>query len=84
MRTTVTIDDELFHRVREEAARTRRRVRDVLNDRLRLGYAKQGKSKSSASRFIVKPFATKGFAPGVDERKLNQLLDTLETEQRKA
>jgi len=80
----VTIDDEMFHRVREEAARTRRRVRDVLNDRLRLGYAKQGKSKSPASRFVVKPFATKGFAAGVDERKLNQLLDTLETEQRKA
>lgn len=83
MRTTVTIEDELFHRLREEAARTRRRVRDVLNDRLRLGYAKDPKSKGAAPKFVVQPFATKGFAPGVDERKLNQLFDMLETERRK-
>jgi hypothetical protein len=83
MRTTLTIDDELFHKVREEAARTRRRVRDVLNDRLRLGYAKEARSKQAASKFVVKPFATKGFAPGVDEQKLNQLVDVLDIDQRK-
>ena len=83
MRTTLTIDDELLHKVREEAARTRRRVCDVLNDRLRLGYAQGSKARPARSRFAVKPFAAGGFAPGVDERKLNQLLDALETERRR-
>lgn len=82
MRTTLTIDDELFDRIRAEAARTRRRFRDVLNDRLRLGFSARN-PRGCPAEFTVKPFQTAGFAPGVDEKKLNQLLDTLETEERK-
>jgi len=37
----------------------------------------------SSSGFVVKPFATKGFAPGVNEQKFNQLLETLEIERRR-
>ena len=80
MRTTLTIDDELFDRVREEAARTRRRFRDVLNERLRLGFSAGAQVRKRSPKFTVEPFSGKGFAPGVDEKKLNQLLDTLETE----
>jgi hypothetical protein len=80
MRTTLTIDDDLFDRLRQEAARTRRRFRDVLNERLRLGLAVGGKPRKDAPKFKVEPFATKGFAPGVDEKKLNQLFDELESE----
>lgn len=82
MRTTLTIDDELVDQIRAEAARTRRRFRDVLNERLRLGFSAD-KRRGSSAKFTVKPFATADFAPGVDEKKLNQLLDTLETEERK-
>ena len=80
MRTTLTLDDEVFHMLREEAARTRRPLREVLNDRLRLGFSKP---MDRRSKFKVEPFDTKGFAPGIDEKKLNQLFDTLETEQSK-
>ena len=80
MRTTLTIDDELFHRLRQEAAKTRRRFRDVLNDRLRLGFSEGNKPRTRASKFKVEPFDTPGFAPGVDEKKLNQLFDALESE----
>lgn len=83
MRTTVTLDDELFHRLREEAARSRRRFGDVLNERLRLGFLSGGSPKSRRAKFKVEPFPKGGFAPGVDERKLNQLLDTLEIDERK-
>jgi hypothetical protein len=76
MRTTLTLDDDLIRRVREEAARTRRTVREVLNQRLRLGLAVARLTKP----FRVEPFTAKGFAPGVDELKLNQLADTLEAE----
>ena len=79
MRTTLTIDDDLVDRIRQEAARTRKRFRDVLNDRLRRGFSMGGNEKARPG-FRVEPFATSGFAPGIDEKKLNQLLDVLESE----
>lgn len=79
MRTTLTLDDDLLDRVREEAARTRRSVRQVLNERLRLGFTATMRAPST-KRFVAEPFAGAGFAPGVDEQKLNQLADALETE----
>jgi hypothetical protein len=80
MRTTLTIDDDLFDRIRQEAARTRRRFRDVLNERLRLGLSAHSSLRKNAPKFTVEPFVTNGFAPGVDEKKLNQLFDLLESE----
>jgi hypothetical protein len=80
MRTTLTIDDDLFDLLRQEAARTRRPFKDVLNERLRLGFSETRKKQPKSTRFRVKPFHTGGFAPGVDEKKLNQLFDTLEIE----
>ena len=80
MRTTLTIDDDLLDRLRQEAARTRRPLRELLNQRLRLGFGAAARSRRS-KRFVVKPFAAAGgFAPGVDELRLNQLADDLETE----
>jgi hypothetical protein len=79
MRTTLTLDDDLLQLVREEAARTRRTVRSVLNERLRLGFASPRRPRPGRA-FVVEPFAGRGFAPGVDEARLNQLVDTLETE----
>ena len=75
-RTTVTLDEELLQWVREESVATRRRFGEVLNDRLRRGYSVNKGTK----RFIVRPLKMGGFAPGVDQDKLNQLFDTLESE----
>jgi len=80
MRTTLTIDDDLFDRIRQEAARTRKRFRDVLNDRLRRGFSAGATTTKVGPPFRVEAFPTQGFAPGVDEKKLNQLLDVLESE----
>ncbi len=38
-RTTLTLQDDVYEAVRERAARTGRRVRDVVNDALRRGLA---------------------------------------------
>jgi hypothetical protein len=83
MRTTLTIDDDLFDLVRQEAAQTRRQFKEVLNERLRLGYANSNAKRRKHSRFKVKPFRGGGFAPGIDQRKLNQLLDALDIESHK-
>lgn len=39
-----------------------------------------GSRRKFGEAFKVEPFSGKGFAAGVDEKKLNQLLDRLETE----
>jgi hypothetical protein len=77
MRTTLTVDEELFHMIREEAARTKRSFREVLNARLRQGFSVSGTKRP---KFKVEPFDTGGLVPGVDGEKLNQLFDTLEAE----
>lgn len=83
MRTTLTIDDDLFHLVRQEAARTQRQFKDVLNQRLRMGFSGNKRKMGKGRKFRVDPFPAGGFAPGVDEEKLNQLFDTLEIEEYK-
>lgn len=79
MRTTLTVDDDLFDQLRREAAETRRGFRTVLNERLRRGLA-AGSGASPRARFRVEPFKTAGFAAGVDEEKLNQLADQMDIE----
>jgi hypothetical protein len=83
MRTTLTIDDDLFDLVRQEAARTRRQFKEVLNERLRKGLTEHNGKRPKRAKFKVKPFPRGGFAPGIDETKLNQLFDTLEIEDHK-
>ena len=83
MRTTLTIDDDLFDLVRQEAARTRQQFKDVLNQRLRMGFSENKRKGRKRAKFRVTPFRSGGFAPGVDETKLNQLFDTLEIEDHK-
>lgn len=78
-RTTVTLDQELIQLVREEAVATHRRFAEVLNDRLRRGFTAKERLPRT-KRFTVKPLPAGGFAPGVDENKLNQLFDAIESE----
>lgn len=59
MRTRLTIDDDLFDRIRQEAVRTGRPFRDVLNECLRLGLSARRSLRKNAPRFKVEPFATK-------------------------
>ena len=75
-RTTISLEDDLIQMVKKEAVETRQRFGDVLNDRLRRGFS--ATRQSAKKPFSVNPLNLGGFAPGVDETKLNQLYDTLE------
>ncbi|HVS33491.1 MAG TPA: ribbon-helix-helix protein, CopG family [Thermoanaerobaculia bacterium] len=77
MRTTMTLDDDLAKQLREEARRTGRSFKDVVNDALRRGLAAGAAPAPRPSRFRVRPKAC-GFQPGIDLRKLNQLVDEME------
>jgi plasmid stability protein len=78
MRTTVTLDDDVAARLRDLAHKRRASFKATLNDILRRGLSAQ-ENAAVTPRFVVEPHAS-GLRPGVDQGKLNQLLDALEAE----
>lgn len=78
MRTTITLDDDLAEALKERARRERKSFKAVINAVLRAGLT-SGAKPPRQKRFKVKA-ARRGFQPGIDPLKLNQLLDELETE----
>lgn len=79
MRTTLTIDDDLGRALRETARHSGRSFKSVVNEVLRRGIAVGEKPAARREPFRVES-APMGFAPGVDEFKLNQLVDELEVD----
>ena len=77
VRTTLTIDDDLGRALRETARLNGRSFKSVVNEALRRGIAVGEKPAAPREPFRVES-APMGFAPGVDEFKLNQLVDELE------
>lgn len=79
MRTTLTLDDDLAHQLRETARQKRTSFKEVVNSTLRRGLQAGEKPLQERPRFRVEPKAC-GFRAGVDPQKLNQLVDVLEME----
>ena len=77
MRTTVTIDDDLFEQLKELATKRRQPFTTIVNETLRRGLAAQRPRPARRAPFRVEPFDS-AFRPGVDPLRLNQLLDDLE------
>jgi hypothetical protein len=77
MRTTVAIDDDLFEKLRDAAAKRREPFSRIVNEMLRRGLSGQHPRPSRKARFRVEPFDS-AFRPGVDPLRLNQLVDDLE------
>lgn len=78
MRTTLTLDDDVAALLREEAERSRRPFKQVVNQALRLGL-RAGAAPERRERFRVKPHSF-GLKPGIDPDKMNQLAGELEDE----
>jgi hypothetical protein len=77
VRTTVAIDDDLFEKLRDAAAKRREPFTKIVNETLRRGLSGQRPRPSRRARFRVEPFDS-AFRPGVDPLRLNQVLDDLE------
>jgi predicted DNA-binding protein len=76
VRTTVRIDDELYRRVKERAAREGRTVAGVLEDAVRVGMS--AADDIEPAHFVVPTFGSGGLVPGVDlssNSSLRELLD---------
>lgn len=80
MRTTLTVEDDLFQLLEREAAENNLSFKEVVNSTLRRGLAaKQLAQSAPKPRVVVKPF-TGGLLPGIDPNRMNQLNDELEVE----
>ena len=77
MRTTLTIDDDLAAALKMSARRSGRSFKAIVNEAIRRGLSTGEKPASSRERFRAHS-APRGFLPGVDPLKLNQLVDELE------
>ena len=76
MRTTVAIDDDLFDKLKESAARRRLPFTRIVNEALRRGLAAQRPRQARRTPFRIEPFDS-AFRAGVDPLRLNQLVDDL-------
>lgn len=81
MRTTLTLDDDLARRLREEARRTGRPFKEVVNEAIRRGLAAPGGGTRKKFRVKASP---RGFRAGIDLGRLNQLVDELELDRASA
>jgi len=78
MRTTLTLDADVAHRVEGEVRRTGKAMKVVVNEALRAGLGLL--SKPAASKpFEVRAYSLR-FKPGIDLDRVNQLVDELETD----
>ena len=73
MRTTLTLDSDVAHKLKELVHLRRSTFKDVVNDVLRRGLS-GGTSSSVDPEFRVVPHHG-GFRPGIDLDKLNQWVD---------
>lgn len=77
MRTTLTLDDAVAERLREEAALGRRSFKEIVNEALRRGLNLE--HPEPRIPFRVEPHVS-AFRTGIDPARLNQLVDALEVD----
>ncbi|MCY3821361.1 MAG: DUF2191 domain-containing protein [Gammaproteobacteria bacterium] len=79
MRTTLTIDDHIADALKSLARTSGKTFKTVVNEVLRNGLTTGEKPVFDQEAFKVVA-ARRGFLPGIDPLKLNQLVDELEVE----
>ena len=79
MRSTLTLDDDIAASLKTLARDTGRSFQAVVNDVIRHGLLTGEKPLAEPEPFHVAS-AARGFLPGIDPLKLNQLVDELEVD----
>ena len=78
MRITLTLDDELAEKLREQARLQDRTLKQVVNDTLRRGMSPEVRDLPTPEYRMVPNRSV--LAPGIDHIKLNQISDQLEAD----
>ncbi|MCK5735321.1 MAG: hypothetical protein KAH21_02540 [Spirochaetaceae bacterium] len=76
MRTTITLDDQLEQKIKELAVKEKTSFKTITNELLRFGL----EARESRPAYIFKVEAEDcGIRDGIDEEKLNQVYDDMES-----
>jgi len=78
VRTTLTLEKDLALELREEARRSGRPLKRIVNETLRAGLA--ARKAPASRRYRLTPVSLGGVTPGVDLDKALRLADALEDE----
>ena len=78
MRTTLTLENDLARALREEARRSGRPLKRIVNETLRVGLA--ARRSPAARRYRLTPVSLGGVVAGVDLDKALRLAEALEDE----
>ncbi|HLJ61098.1 MAG TPA: CopG family transcriptional regulator [bacterium] len=76
MRTTITLDEDVAARLKDEVRRSGRSFKEVVNEFIRLGLTARRVNRP-AQRFTVKARSL-GLRPGLDYDKTSELVEQLE------
>lgn len=76
MRTTITLDEDVAARLKDETRRSGRSFKEVVNELIRLGLTAR-RAHKPAQRFAVKARSL-GLRPGLDYDKTSELMEQLE------
>ncbi len=80
VRTTVTLDEDVLDKVKQESRERGDSFRETLNNLLRFALSAE---KPAERKFKVRPFHDMGVIPGLNYDKTSELLDYAEGEDRK-
>lgn len=81
MRTTVTLEDDVFAKLQEEASRNRTSMKDTINELLREGLrAKELNRSAPSAKFRIRP-RNFGVSTGIPIDSTSKLLNLLEGEE---
>lgn len=78
MRTTLSLEPDVVQQLREELASGKKSFKEVVNERLRLGFGL--KNAKPRRPFRVKAHSS-AYQPGIDPTKFNQLVDELQVDE---
>lgn len=76
MRTTLTLDDDVAAKLREQVRKSGKSFKDVVNEGLRIGLNTTGPPRARKP-FVVRPRPL-GLPPGLSYDNIGDLLDQLE------
>ena len=76
MRTTVTLDEDVAARLKEEMQHTGKSFKETVNEYLRLGFVAR-KEMKPRKKFVVRPFPL-GLPPGLSYDCVWKLIDDLD------
>jgi hypothetical protein len=76
VRTTLTLDEDVIAKLREDMRRTGKSFKETVNENLRMGFA--NKSSMKPKRFVVRPKSLGPLPPGMSLDCASALIDELE------